>query len=82
MFHSLTAHPFTPSLLPSRQEHISKYFPPDIQKIATKCWEQIHPNISSAIEVSVRQQTDSSTVWSTASIVGEVQPRPGGMACH
>ena len=34
-----------------REENVSKYFPPATQKVASKCWEQIHSNIATAIEV-------------------------------
>ena len=33
------------------QESVSKHFSGDVLRVAGKCWQQIHPNISGAIEV-------------------------------
>ncbi len=47
-----------PSLYPLRQENVSRHFSGDVGRVAGRCWSQVHPHISEAVQGKYQQMME------------------------
>ena len=68
--------PLPPLSLSRSQESVSKHFSGDVLRVAERCWQQIHPKISEAIEVHLYKYYMRVEMFSPSHVLYEGYPGP------